>query len=516
MRIALCCIAKCENLYLPEWLNHHIGLGFDHIYVYDNNDKDGERCEDVVGKNNKCVTVLKYFIGKRQSGCEVQVKAYNDFYKRYGKLYDWVLYLDVDEFLILNGYNNVEDYVSSLDPQAKAIELNWKCYDDNDKLHYEPFPVRSRFTRECQDKELNLYKKYFYKTKIREFSILNVHYTNYVGTAIDCEGNIIDYIKTVKSKKANHAKAYIAHYVTKSADEYYTIKKKRRGNGLGNDRLSIEHYFDFNTRTKEKEEYLNNLFDNKVVVGDFEKTNIQIVNEKPTDRISICITAYNSQDFIEECLDSVAEQTWFKTHDNWEIIVGIDGCERTLLKMKEIMHKYKNLRVLMMDSNKGTYVTSNTIIKEAKYEWILRFDSDDVMYEYMIDELMKVCSLKNIIRIPFIEFGDMPKGRKLMKRWAHGVLLYNKCAFLDVGGYNEFRCACDTDFMNRLTIMGYCEVKFEKELFKRRMHENQLTQEKTTILHGDYRDELYKILKQRITNGIIKVNTIYNTYKIIK
>ena len=39
--------------------------------------------------------------------------------------------------------------------------------------------------------------------------------------------------------------------------------------------------------------------------------------------ISICITAYKADKFIKECLDSVMNQTWFKTHDNWEIIVDI-------------------------------------------------------------------------------------------------------------------------------------------------------------------------------------------------
>ena len=42
--------------------------------------------------------------------------------------------------------------------------------------------------------------------------------------------------------------------------------------------------------------------------------------------ISICITAYKADKFIKECLDSVINQTWLKDHDNWEVIVGVDGC----------------------------------------------------------------------------------------------------------------------------------------------------------------------------------------------
>ena len=84
--------------------------------------------------------------------------------------------------------------------------------------------------------------------------------------------------------------------------------------------------------------------------------------------ISICITAYHVEKYIKDCLDSVVNQTWFKTHNDWEIIVGVDGCEKTLSQLKTIMHNYKNLRVFMMDSNNGTYITSNTIMSNAKYE----------------------------------------------------------------------------------------------------------------------------------------------------
>ena len=43
------------------------------------------------------------------------------------------------------------------------------------------------------------------------------------------------------------------------------------------------------------------------------------------DGVSICITAYDSCDYIKECLDSVVSQTWFEDCNNWEIIVGVDG-----------------------------------------------------------------------------------------------------------------------------------------------------------------------------------------------
>ena len=57
--------------------------------------------------------------------------------------------------------------------------------------------------------------------------------------------------------------------------------------------------------------------------------------------VSICISAWKAQEYIEECLDSIYSQSWFKNHNEWEVLIGIDGCVDTLKKMNEIKHKYK-------------------------------------------------------------------------------------------------------------------------------------------------------------------------------
>lgn len=49
--------------------------------------------------------------------------------------------------------------------------------------------------------------------------------------------------------------------------------------------------------------------------------------------VSIILTAWKTQDYIEECLDSINKQQFFnKEKTNYEILLGIDGCEKTLEK----------------------------------------------------------------------------------------------------------------------------------------------------------------------------------------
>lgn len=39
MNNVICALARREHLYINDWVKYHIDLGFDHIYIYDNDDK---------------------------------------------------------------------------------------------------------------------------------------------------------------------------------------------------------------------------------------------------------------------------------------------------------------------------------------------------------------------------------------------------------------------------------------------------------------------------------------------
>lgn len=203
--------------------------------------------------------------------------------------------------------------------------------------------------------------------------------------------------------------------------------------------------------------------------------------------ISICITAYNADKYIEECLDSVKAQTWFKKHSNWEIIVGIDGCEKTLEKMMSIQNKYKKLKILMMEKNYGTYITTNTIMSEARYKNLLRFDSDDIMLPEMVETLMQFADDYDFLMFSFQNFGLNDK----IFKFAHGVTLQKSWVFDKFGGYQPWRCSADDEYRERLkkfVNMAY----IPKILFKRRIHEESLTQAPETstknLVKGGERD----------------------------
>ena len=225
--------------------------------------------------------------------------------------------------------------------------------------------------------------------------------------------------------------------------------------------------------------------------------------------VSVCITAYRTQDYIKECLDSVINQTWFRGNDNFEIIVGIDGCEQTLSYIKTIMGNYKNLKVLMMDSNKGTYITSNTIMSIAKYDNVFRFDSDDIMCSNLIETVMKNKGDCRLVRYRFQDFNTSKKGGG----YAHGTIYVKKSVFVKYGGFRPWPCSADTEIYKRLKNVENTK-NLRDILMLRRVHESSLTHSNETGMNSDLRKRYKYIIERTIVtrpeDAVIKMVT--NTY----
>jgi len=232
----------------------------------------------------------------------------------------------------------------------------------------------------------------------------------------------------------------------------------------------------------------------------------------PNIPISIIITAYKTKDYIEECLDSIEKQTYFIDNDNFEILVGIDNCEETLNKLIEIRHKYRNLRIFMMSENKGTYVTSNTLLSLVKYQNIIRFDSDDIMLLEMIEIISYYIQEYDLIKFGYKDFLSIKENIIDGKfHYPHGVVLYKKTIFERFGGYMNWKCAADTEFLVR--IGNKCKIKeINQRLFLRRQHSQSLTKRADTR-HGSELRNLYKgLIGKHISDWIDKIVNTYVEY----
>lgn len=104
--------------------------------------------------------------------------------------------------------------------------------------------------------------------------------------------------------------------------------------------------------------------------------------------LSICITTYNLEKYIEQTIESVFSQ---KTKYTFEVLVGDDGStDRTIEVVKSMQKKYKNIKYFIMDrdyNKKYDHIvraSSNryNLLKNATGKYITFLDGDD----FYIDE----------------------------------------------------------------------------------------------------------------------------------
>jgi len=93
-------------------------------------------------------------------------------------------------------------------------------------------------------------------------------------------------------------------------------------------------------------------------------------------KVSIMVTVYNAEDYIEECLDSIINQDY----KNIEIIVSDDcSSDNTQKILKKKYRHHKNIILLFNKKNLGPTLNSNQILEAASGDFIALFAGDDIM-----------------------------------------------------------------------------------------------------------------------------------------
>ena len=108
--------------------------------------------------------------------------------------------------------------------------------------------------------------------------------------------------------------------------------------------------------------------------------------------ISVIVPVYNVEEYLEECLESIKRQTY----TDIEVILVNDGSTD---RSKEICERYceKDSRLkLVNQENKGLSGARNRGMLESKGEFISFVDSDDVLKEDMLEQLMKQMTSEDI------------------------------------------------------------------------------------------------------------------------
>ena len=263
---ALCCIVKNENRYIREYVEHYKNIGFDHIYMYDNNELDGERLEDVIGDyiNSGFVTIIEKYRGAH--GVDTQTNAYEECFREHKHEYDWMAFFDADEFLMLDDkYKTISDVLCL--PQYysyNAILLCWKNYGDNNiiTVQNDDYSLVGRFVNPCAVQNDTQTKPIVNCNNKDDVTFIHIgnwsyHNCNTNGEKTESSGKWGEF-----PSNPSYANMWLNHYRTKSLQEYIEIRRGNKKWAFFNNRIDWEYYFQFNEKTPEKMEYIEKHSDN--------------------------------------------------------------------------------------------------------------------------------------------------------------------------------------------------------------------------------------------------------------
>lgn len=189
--------------------------------------------------------------------------------------------------------------------------------------------------------------------------------------------------------------------------------------------------------------------------------------------ISVIIPCYNVQDYIEECIESVYNQTY---PDIEIICIDNNSTDNTfeILKKHEELGKIK----LYKELKKGAPAARNLGLKHAKGDWIQFLDADDLLLTNKISNqigLIKENSQFGFVTGAFIKL-DLKGNSKITLPFQDKYLgllkanlgitssnLFLRDGLLNINGWNEnIESSQEYDLMFRLIKDG-SEVVFDDE-----------------------------------------------------
>ena len=229
IKVCLCTLGKKENRYIKEFVQYYENIGIDKIFLYDNNDINDERFEEIIDDYIK-ISFVKIMNWRGKT--KILLPYLNDCYKRNYKHFDWIVFFEIDEYVHLKNYNNIKQFLNNPHfNNCQAINLNWFFHTDNNLIYYdnrslhERFPEVQNITKEGAQTSYNFVKSIL-KGNIPNLYISNTHYLT--KKLKSCNGFGKHYqLVGQRLKKNDFEYYYIDHYYSKSLEEY--VQKINKG-----------------------------------------------------------------------------------------------------------------------------------------------------------------------------------------------------------------------------------------------------------------------------------------------
>jgi len=193
-------------------------------------------------------------------------------------------------------------------------------------------------------------------------------------------------------------------------------------------------------------------------------------------RVSVVTSVYNGEEYLEECIDSILNQTF---QDFEYIILNNGSTDRTA----EILNSYTDSRIhIINQENLGISRSLNKGINLSKSALIARLDADDYALPQRLEKQIAfmgkypdviLCGSRILEligeklseqRIAFVESDQaIKKSMSLFNPFAHSAVIFRKNIFFKAGGYNcQLKYCQDYDLWLRMLSFGEARILKEE------------------------------------------------------
>jgi hypothetical protein len=146
-RFSLVACARWEETQIQEWVEYHKSIGFDHIYLYSNDDDPALLFNAIAPYAygpDPFVTFRHWPIVGEQVG------IYLHFLDTFRQETEWFSFLDIDEFLVLKRLNNVAAFMRNYENSVDCLYFNWLIHGNSGKVRRDDQPALISYPRRAR------------------------------------------------------------------------------------------------------------------------------------------------------------------------------------------------------------------------------------------------------------------------------------------------------------------------------------------------------------------------------
>tara|TARA_B100000795_G_scaffold179192_1_gene135631 strand:+ start:4505 stop:5500 length:996 start_codon:yes stop_codon:yes gene_type:complete len=231
--------------------------------------------------------------------------------------------------------------------------------------------------------------------------------------------------------------------------------------------------------------------------------------------ISIIMPVYNSAPFIGEAIDSILNQTY----KDIELIIINDGSTDN---SASIIESYNDNRIKLInnDSNKGIVYSLNKSISMSSGQYIARMDSDDIANIDRLESQLKYLNLHNLdicgssintfgLMRRIINYPETTQDVKFFSIFGSPVAHPTAFGYAQLFKKYPYRnvTAEDYDLWTRMLMDGVNIGNIQVPLLDYRIHEGQLTEDKTDIIKSSMsisKSYIKEYVQNNTTRGILE------------